>query len=30
MTRPKGQGRRVILDLSFGVFSVNKATVRDT
>ena len=29
MTRPKGQGRRVILDLSFGDHSVNKATIRD-
>ena len=29
MTRPKGQGRRVILDLSFGEFSVNKATIKD-
>ena len=26
MTRPKGMGRLVILDLSFGDFSVNKAT----
>ena len=26
MTRPKGSGRRVILDLSFGDHSVNKAT----
>ena len=26
MTRPKGQGHRVILDLLFGDFSVNKAT----
>ena len=26
MTRPKGVGHRVILDLSFGDFSVNKAT----
>ena len=29
MTRPKGKGRRVILDLSFGDHSVNKATIRD-
>ena len=28
MTRPKGSGRRVILDLSFGDHSVNKATER--
>ena len=28
MTRPKGAGRRVILDLSFGDHSVNKATER--
>ena len=26
MTRPKGEGRRVILDLSFGPHSVNKNT----
>ena len=26
MTRPKGEGRRVILDLSFGSHSVNKNT----
>ena len=30
MTRPKGPGRRVILDLSFGDFSVNKATNKDS
>ena len=29
MTRPKGSGRRVILDLSYGEGSVNKATNRD-
>ena len=28
MTRPKGSGRRVILDLSFGEYSVNKATLK--
>ena len=28
MTRPKGSGRRVILDLSYGDFSLNKATDR--
>ena len=26
MTRPKGSGRHVILDLSYGDYSVNKAT----
>ena len=30
MTHPKGQGLRIILDLSFGDFSVNKATIRDS
>ena len=30
MTRPKGVGRRVILDLSYGEFSVNKATNIDS
>ena len=29
MTRPKGLGRRVILDLSFGEFSVNRATNKE-
>ena len=29
MTRPKEKGRRVILDLSYGDNSVNKATSRD-
>ena len=29
MTRPKGSGRRIILDLSYGEGSVNKATDRD-
>ena len=29
MTRPKGPGRRVILDLSFGDFSVNRATNKE-
>ena len=29
MTRPKGSGRRVILDLSYGEGSVNNATNRD-
>ena len=29
MTHPKGKGRCVILDLSFGDHSVNKATIRD-
>ena len=29
MTRPKGSGHRVILDLSYGEGSVNKATNRD-
>ena len=29
MTRPKGLGRRVIVDLSFGDHSVNKATERE-
>ena len=28
MTRPKGSGRRVILDLSYGDYSVHKATER--
>ena len=30
MTRPKGSGRRIILDLSYGEGSVNKATDKDT
>ena len=30
MTRPKGSGRRVILDLSYGDHSVNKATHKDS
>ena len=30
MTRPKGSGRRVILDLTFGDFSVNKATCKES
>ena len=30
MTRPKGEGRRVILDLSFGSYSVNKNTDTST
>ena len=29
MTRPKGSGQRIILDLSYGEGSVNKATDRD-
>ena len=29
MTRPKGSGRRIILDLSYGEGSVNKATDKD-
>ena len=30
LTRPKGEGRRVILDLSFGEASVNNATIKDS
>ena len=30
MTRPKGSGRRVILDLNYGDFSGNKATCKET
>ena len=29
LTRPKGNGRRVILDLSFGDYSVNGATCKE-
>ena len=29
MTRPKGTGRRIILDLSYGDYSLNKATNRE-
>ena len=29
MTRPKGPGRQIIIDLSFGPYSVNNVTVRN-
>ena len=29
MTRPKGMGRRIILDLSYGDYSLNKSTNRE-